>query len=98
MVSKWNHSQGASAMATTMTLKNLPDDIYERLKVAAKANHRSINSEVIACLEKALLSAQVSPKERLWSVSFSKTQNGLSLFSGAVNFAMFLPFIYAKGC
>jgi plasmid stability protein len=46
-------------------LKNLPDDIHERLKEAAKANHRSINSEVIACLEKALLSAKVSPQERL---------------------------------
>ena len=45
-------------MATTITLKNLPDDIYERLKEVAKANHRSINSEVIACLEKALLSTQ----------------------------------------
>jgi plasmid stability protein len=65
IVSKWNHSQGTSAMATTITLKNLPDDIYERLKESAKANHRSINSEVIACLEKALFSAQVSPQERL---------------------------------
>lgn len=52
-------------MATTITLKNLPDDIYERLKESAKANHRSINSEVIACLEKTLLSAQISPQERL---------------------------------
>ena len=65
MVSKWNHLRGALVMATTITLKNLPDDIYERLKEAAKANHRSINSEVIACLEKALLSGQVSPQERL---------------------------------
>lgn len=52
-------------MVTTITLKNLPDDIYERLKEAAKANHRSINSEVIACLEKNLISTQVSSQERL---------------------------------
>jgi len=52
-------------MATTITLKSLPDDIYERLKEAAKANYRSINSELIACLEKVLLSAQVSPQQRL---------------------------------
>ncbi len=65
MVLKWNHSWGASAMATTITLKNLPDDLYQRLKEAAKANHRSLNSEVIACLEKNLLSAQVYPQERL---------------------------------
>jgi len=52
-------------MATTITLKNLPDDVYERLKEAAKANHRSINSEVIACLENKFLSVQVSSEERL---------------------------------
>ena len=52
-------------MTTTITLKNLPDELYNRLKIAAKANHRSINSEVIVCLEKALVSAQVSPEERL---------------------------------
>lgn len=52
-------------MVTTITLKNLTDDIYERLKEAAKANHRSINSEVIACLEKNLISTQVSSQERL---------------------------------
>jgi plasmid stability protein len=65
MVSKWNHSRGASIMATTITVKNLPDDIYERLKEAAKANQRSINSEVIVCLKKNLLSAKVSPQERI---------------------------------
>ncbi|AFZ50167.1 FitA-like ribbon-helix-helix domain-containing protein [Dactylococcopsis salina] len=52
-------------MTTTITLNNLPDELYNRLKMAAKANHRSINSEVIACLEKSLVSAQVSPEERL---------------------------------
>ncbi len=36
---------------TTITVKNIPDDLYERLKQAAKTNHRSINSEIIACIE-----------------------------------------------
>ena len=52
-------------MPTTITLKNIPDDIYARLKEAAEAHHRSLNSEVIACLEKTLLPARVSPEERI---------------------------------
>lgn len=47
-------------MAMTITLKNIPDDIYASLKRAAEAQHRSINSEVIACLERVLLPARVS--------------------------------------
>lgn len=63
MVSLWNHFGGY--MTITITLKNIPDEIYARLKVAAQANHRSINSEVIACLERTLLSARVTGEERL---------------------------------
>lgn len=52
-------------MPATITLKNIPDDIYARLKEAADAHHRSLNSEVIACLERTLLPTRVSPEERL---------------------------------
>ena len=52
-------------MATTITLKNIPDDIYDSLKRAAEAHHRSINSEVIACLEKVLVPSRSGPEERL---------------------------------
>lgn len=52
-------------MAASLTLKNIPDEIYDRLKEAAQAHHRSLNSEVIACLEQTLMSARVSPGEHL---------------------------------
>ena len=52
-------------MPTTITLKNIPDDIYRRLKDAAASQHRSINSEVIACLERALVPATIGIDERL---------------------------------
>ena len=39
---------------TTITVKNLPDDLYTELKEMAKANRRSINSEVIICIEQRL--------------------------------------------
>ena len=38
----------------TITVKNIPEDLYERLKESARAHRRSINSEVIVCIEKAI--------------------------------------------
>lgn len=38
----------------SITLKNIPTGIYERLKESAARNHRSLNREAIACLERAL--------------------------------------------
>lgn len=52
-------------MAMTITLKNIPDDIYISLKSAAAAHHRSLNSEAIACLERVLLPTRVSPETHL---------------------------------
>lgn len=52
-------------MATTLTLKNIPDHLYERLKSSAALHHRSLNSEAIVCLENALFPARITPEERL---------------------------------
>lgn len=52
-------------MAANLTLKNIPDAIYDRLKESAQAHHRSLNSEVIACLEQALMPVRVGPGEHL---------------------------------
>jgi plasmid stability protein len=38
----------------TITIKNIPEDLYERLKEAARTHRRSINSEVIVCIEKVV--------------------------------------------
>ena len=52
-------------MATNLTLKNIPDAVYERLKLSAGLNHRSLNSEAILCLETVLIPTSISPSERL---------------------------------
>ena len=52
-------------MPTTLTLKNIPDEVYERLKAAAATHRRSLNGEAIECLEKALMPRRVSVEERL---------------------------------
>ena len=46
-------------MAVTLTVENIPDEIYQRIKATAAANHRSVNREVIACLEAVLRPATV---------------------------------------
>ncbi|HSM57972.1 MAG TPA: Arc family DNA-binding protein [Candidatus Sulfomarinibacteraceae bacterium] len=51
----------------TITVKNIPDDLYEKLKEQAAANHRSINSEIIACIENAVRSRRRDPEEILAS-------------------------------
>ena len=38
----------------TITVKNVPKEIYERIKVRAIANHRSINGEILTILEQAV--------------------------------------------
>lgn len=52
-------------MPTTLTLKNIPDEIYGQLRMSADKNRRSLNSEAIICLEAALLPGRLSPTERL---------------------------------
>lgn len=39
----------------TITIKNIPDDVYRRLKAMAAVNRRSINSEVIRAIEEAVV-------------------------------------------
>ena len=49
----------------TVTVKNIPDELYERLKTVAEINRRSINSEIIVCIENAVTSRRISPDEVL---------------------------------
>ncbi len=53
------------AIPTTLTLKSIPDAVYERLKASALAHRRSLNSEAIVCLESVLLTGTMLPTERL---------------------------------
>jgi len=49
----------------TITVKNIPADLYDLLKQLAQANHRSINSEIIVCIEKAVASQSFDPENAL---------------------------------
>ena len=52
-------------MTTTFTLKNIPAPIYDALKRTAARNRRSINSEILVCLEEAYCSRRASPQDFL---------------------------------
>lgn len=52
-------------MPRTLILKNIPDEIYERLKASAEVHRRSLNSEAIVCLESVLVPARLAPGERI---------------------------------
>lgn len=47
----------------TMTIKNVPDDLYNELKQRAETNRRSLNNEVILLIERSLRSYRPSPEE-----------------------------------
>jgi plasmid stability protein len=52
----------------TLTIKNVPEKLHQRLKESAAQHRRSINSEAICCLERMLGAHQVDPKEFLAKV------------------------------
>jgi len=44
---------------TTYTVKNIPPNVYKKLKKAAELNRRSINSEIIFCIENTVQSQAI---------------------------------------
>ena len=48
-----------------VTVRNIPGDLYQALKQAARAHHRSLNGEIVACLETARVRLQSDPDATL---------------------------------
>jgi antitoxin FitA len=61
----------------TITVKNIPPDLYKKLKQIAKENRRSINSEIIMCIERAICSQRVETTSFLKRIE--QLQKGLDL-------------------
>ena len=59
----------------TLTIKNLPDQLYARLKTRATENRRSINSEAILAVERALIDpAPAEPDQLLAALRRSRAR------------------------
>jgi len=50
-------------MPTNITIRDIPDDIYERIKRRAALHHRSINSELIVSLERSVKAHRRDPSQ-----------------------------------
>ena len=49
----------------SITVKNIPQELYNKLKIVATLNHRSINNEMINCLESVLMPQRLTVSEKL---------------------------------
>lgn len=67
-------------MPATLTLKNIPDEVYARLKFSAETHRRSMNSEAIVCLETMLLPTKLTSTERLTRARDLRTTLGKTKF------------------
>lgn len=57
-----------------ITVKNIPPELYGLLKNAARLHRRSLNNEIIACLERELLPTAISAQERILRAQRLRTQ------------------------
>ena len=48
-----------------LTVKNIPNDLYERLKAAARVHRRSLNSEILYCVERTLVPYKIDVSSQL---------------------------------
>jgi predicted HicB family RNase H-like nuclease len=46
----------------TLTLKNVPEDLHAMLLASAERNRRSLNSEILARLERGLAAPTIDPR------------------------------------
>lgn len=59
----------------SITIKNIPPKLYERLKHHAEANRRSLNSEIIACIEQVVASRLIEPEAFLQKARMLREKN-----------------------
>ncbi len=58
---------------TNFTVKNIPPDLYKKLKISADMNRRSINSEIIICIENTVESQAIDTEKLLYKARKLRT-------------------------
>jgi antitoxin FitA len=48
-----------------ITVKNIPEDVYNQLKQSARINRRSVNQEIIVCIESSVQGNITEPQQLL---------------------------------
>lgn len=67
----------------TLTIKGLPEPIYRRLKAQAETNRRSLNGEIIACLERSVGAAPFDAAAWLADIESFHRRSGVPPMSDA---------------
>ncbi len=69
-----------------LNIKNVPQELYASLKERAQTHHRSLNSEVIVCLELTLHSPHMDSQKALERARYIRHGlSGLSLNDEAIS-------------
>ena len=61
----------------TLSIKGLPEPVYQRLKAQADAHRRSLNGEIIVCLERAVCATRRDPDA--WLADARAFREGLKI-------------------
>ena len=64
-----------------LTIKGIPDELYRALKERAERNHRSLNGEIIASLERVVQAPTLDVERWLAHVEQLKSQANLPRIS-----------------
>lgn len=64
----------------SITVKNIPQQLYEKLKFTAFLNHRSLNNEMINCLETVLMPKRLSVADKLSRAQRIRNQISAAVF------------------
>jgi len=68
----------------TMTIENMPDDLYKQIEESAREHGRSIDNEVILCLKQALKSGRIDPEVFLARVEAREKRSPLPPLTDAI--------------
>ena len=71
------------ALPTNLSLKGVPDEVYERLKASATVNHRSLNGEIIARLEAQVLPRRPTAQDHLAAIRATRDRLATTVFDHA---------------
>jgi antitoxin FitA len=58
----------------SITLKNIPEEIHQSLKIMARIHHRSLNNEIITCLERYTHHDQSQTQSVLEKARFNRSK------------------------
>lgn len=70
---------------STITIKNLPQDIHRELKLKASLHHRSLNNEIINSLEKVLGWEKVNKDDLLMEAGRMRARFALGIKDKDIN-------------